>query len=55
MILYAGTTGGFVGAGASEAQGVLAASNGTLVNAGVYRYTTRSNPPVYIPLVTTNY
>jgi len=52
VFLYAGTTGGTV-AGASQALGAAAvapAADGTLVNAGVYRYTSR-NVRVYLPLV----
>jgi photosystem II stability/assembly factor-like uncharacterized protein len=49
VILYAGTTGGFVQDNGAQA-GDLAAGDGTLVNAGVYRYTTRSWQ-IYLPLV----
>jgi photosystem II stability/assembly factor-like uncharacterized protein len=50
VILYAGTTGGYVEDGG--AQGLsLANDNGTLVNAGVYRYTTRRTWELYLPLV----
>jgi hypothetical protein len=52
VFLYAGTTGGSV-ASASEvlaAAAVAPAADGTLANAGVYRYTTR-NRRVYLPLV----
>jgi len=50
VILYAGTTGGYVGSGAAQ---VLSQANdgGTLVNAGVYRYTTRRMWQLYLPLV----
>jgi photosystem II stability/assembly factor-like uncharacterized protein len=50
VILYAGTTGGYVASGGAQALG-LASAGGTLVNAGVYRYTTRSAWEVYLPLV----
>ena len=50
VILYAGTTGGYVESGA--AQVLSAADNGgTLVNAGMYRYTTRRTFDLYLPLV----
>jgi photosystem II stability/assembly factor-like uncharacterized protein len=50
VILYAGTTGGYVESGA--AQGLSLANNdGTLVNAGVYRYTTQRTWELYLPLV----
>jgi photosystem II stability/assembly factor-like uncharacterized protein len=47
VIVYAGTTGGYV-----EVQALNVAGGGdTLVNAGVYRYTTRRNWNTYLPLV----
>jgi hypothetical protein len=50
VILYAGTTGGDVqDSGAQDL--ALAVSEGTLVNAGVYRYTTQRTREVYLPLV----
>lgn len=52
IILYAGTTGGYV----ESTEGPELASNGdTLVNAGVYRYTTRRNPRFCLPLVLKRY
>jgi photosystem II stability/assembly factor-like uncharacterized protein len=50
VILYAGTTGGYVEGGASGAVSQVNAE-GTLVNAGVYRYTTLRRWWVYLPLV----
>jgi hypothetical protein len=50
VILYAGTTGGYVEDGAAGALGQVNAE-GTLVNAGVYRYTTLRRWWVYLPLV----
>jgi photosystem II stability/assembly factor-like uncharacterized protein len=50
VILYAGTTGGYVQSG--EVQALRVANNsGTLVSAGVYRYTTRRPRELYLPLV----
>jgi len=52
IILYAGTTGGYV----ESTEALALASNGdTLVNAGVYRYTTRRNPRFCLPLVLKRY
>mgnify|MGYP006292100157 FL=1 len=48
-MLYAATTGGYVEDTAVQTLR-LAATGGTLVNAGVYRYTSRSQQ-VYLPLV----
>jgi photosystem II stability/assembly factor-like uncharacterized protein len=48
VILYAGTTGGYVESGAAQALS-LTNNDGTLVNAGVYRYTTRRTWQVYLP------
>jgi photosystem II stability/assembly factor-like uncharacterized protein len=50
VILYAGTTGGYVGGGTAQALD-SADNGGTLVNAGVYRYTMRLAWEVYLPLV----
>lgn len=50
VILYAGTTGGVVESGGAQVLS-LANNDGTLVNAGVYRYTTRLAWEVYLPLV----
>lgn len=50
MILYVGTTGGHVEGTAAQALGVMN-DGGTLVNAGVYRYTTRRIWELYLPLV----
>jgi hypothetical protein len=50
VILYAGTTGGYVAGGAAEALNQVNAES-TLVNAGVYRYTTLLRWWVYLPLV----
>lgn len=51
VILYAGTTGGYVESGAAQALNA-ASDSGTLVSAGVYRYTTRRlTRHVYLPLV----
>jgi photosystem II stability/assembly factor-like uncharacterized protein len=50
VILYAGTTGGYVEGGAAGALGQVNAQ-GTLVNAGVYRYTTLRRWWAYLPLV----
>ncbi|MGD1992072.1 MAG: IPT/TIG domain-containing protein [Anaerolineae bacterium] len=52
VFLYAGTTGGHVADTRTQAR--AAATEGTLVNAGVYRYTTR-NLHVYLPLVLRSY
>ena len=49
-ILYAGTTGGYVEGGAAAALS-HADAEGTLVNAGVYRYTSLRRWWVYLPLV----
>jgi photosystem II stability/assembly factor-like uncharacterized protein len=50
VILYAGTTGGYVES--SGAQALRATnSSGTLVNAGVYRYTTLLASKIYLPTV----
>jgi photosystem II stability/assembly factor-like uncharacterized protein len=49
VILYAGTTGGYVEGGAAGALSEVNAQ-GTLVNAGVYRYTTLRRWWVYLPL-----
>jgi len=54
VFLYAGTTGGYVESGAARA--LSAADNGgTLVNAGVYRYTTRRTWELYLPLILKGY
>jgi photosystem II stability/assembly factor-like uncharacterized protein len=50
VVLYAGTTGGHVEGGAAGALSKVNAQ-GTLVNAGVYRYTTLRRWWVYLPLV----
>jgi photosystem II stability/assembly factor-like uncharacterized protein len=50
VILYAGTTGGYVEGGAAAALS-QADAEGTLVNAGVYRYTSLRRWWVYLPLV----
>jgi hypothetical protein len=50
VILYAGTTGGEVESEGAQALRV-ADNSGTLVNAGVYRYTTRHTWGLYLPLV----
>ena len=50
VILYVGTTGGYIEGGAAEALNQVNAE-GTLVNAGVYRYTTLRRSWVYLPLV----
>ena len=50
VILYAGTTGGYVEGGAAAALS-HADAEGTLVNAGVYRYTSLRRWWVYLPLV----
>jgi photosystem II stability/assembly factor-like uncharacterized protein len=50
VILYAGTTGGYVEGGAATALSQVNAE-GTLVNAGVYRYTTLRRWWTYLPLV----
>jgi photosystem II stability/assembly factor-like uncharacterized protein len=52
VFLYAGTTGGRVQATGLQAQGIAAEE--TLVNAGVYRYTSRSLQ-VYLPVVLSSY
>jgi photosystem II stability/assembly factor-like uncharacterized protein len=49
VFLYAGTTGGRVQETGALAQGI-AVENG-LVNAGVYRYTTRQMKKLYLPLI----
>nr|NIV29586.1 hypothetical protein [Anaerolineae bacterium] len=49
-VLYAGTTGGYVTAGGFQALSQPLADT-TLVNAGVYRFTTRQGCKVYLPLV----
>jgi photosystem II stability/assembly factor-like uncharacterized protein len=54
VFLYAGTTGGRVGETGTEALGAAgldAAADGTLVSAGVYRYTTRRARKLYLPLI----
>jgi photosystem II stability/assembly factor-like uncharacterized protein len=50
VILYAGTTGGYVEGDAAAALSQVDAE-GTLVNAGVYRYTTLRRWWVYLPLI----
>lgn len=50
VILHAGTTGGYVESGGAQALS-LVNNDGTLVNAGVYRYTTRRTWALYLPLV----
>jgi photosystem II stability/assembly factor-like uncharacterized protein len=50
VILYAGTIGGYMQSDGAQALS-LASNNGTLVNAGVYRYTTRRAWGLYLPLV----
>jgi photosystem II stability/assembly factor-like uncharacterized protein len=50
VILYAGTTGGYVESGAARGLS-LANNDGALVNAGVYRYTVRRTWDLYLPLV----
>jgi photosystem II stability/assembly factor-like uncharacterized protein len=50
VILYAGTTGGYVESDAAAALSQVDAE-GTLVNAGVYRYTTLRRWWVYLPLI----
>jgi photosystem II stability/assembly factor-like uncharacterized protein len=50
VVLYAGTTGGTVEGGTSSALSQVNAE-GTLVNAGVYRYTSLRRWWVYLPLV----
>jgi len=52
VILYAGTTGGVVADTASVR--TQAKTDGTLVNAGVYRYTTRITR-VFLPLILKSY
>jgi hypothetical protein len=54
VILYAGTTGGYVESGETQVLG-SANDGGPLVNAGVYRYTTHSAREVYLPLVLKGY
>ena len=49
VFLYAGTTGGRVQETELQARGLAAEE--TLVNAGVYRYTTRSLKQLYLPLL----
>jgi photosystem II stability/assembly factor-like uncharacterized protein len=53
IVLYAATTGGYVGDGgtASAQASPLASPANDLANAGVYRYTTRRAREVYLPLV----
>jgi photosystem II stability/assembly factor-like uncharacterized protein len=53
-ILYAATTGGYVGDSAAQAMRLITEDE-TLVNAGVYRYTTRQARKVYLPLVLRSY
>jgi hypothetical protein len=54
VFLYAGTTGGRVQDTGLQAQGLAAEE--ALVNAGVYRYTTRTpHLQVYLPLVLRSY
>ena len=50
VILYAGTTGGYVESSPPQELS-LTNNDGTLVNAGVYRYTTRRTWQVYLPRV----
>ncbi len=51
VILYTGTTGGYAVDGDAQVLDTLT-NGGSLVNAGVYRYTTRLlNESVYLPLV----
>jgi hypothetical protein len=50
VIVYVGTTGGYVQDSSAQALD-LAVSDVTLVNAGVYRYTTQRTLEVYLPLV----
>ena len=50
VIIYAGTTGGLVMTSTVHTLG-QAASSGTLVNAGIYRYTSLRRWRVYLPLV----
>jgi len=50
-ILYAGTTGGYVEDNMIRAWSSANIDSSTLVNAGVYRYTTRLAGKVYLPLV----
>ena len=54
VVVYAGTTGGYVENVSIEAH-ALAGTSGTLVRAGVYRYTTRSNPRFHFPLALKRY
>jgi photosystem II stability/assembly factor-like uncharacterized protein len=54
VILYAGTTGGVVESTAAQAWRQGDTANSTLVNAGVYRYTTRITR-VYLPLAFKGY
>ena len=49
VILYAGTTGGYVENGTAQELS-LTNNDSTLVNAGVYRYTTRRTWELYLPL-----
>jgi hypothetical protein len=53
IVLYAATTGGYVGDGgtASAQASPLTSPANDLANAGVYRYTTRRAREVYLPLV----
>ncbi|MFW6136334.1 MAG: IPT/TIG domain-containing protein [Chloroflexota bacterium] len=58
VFLYAGTTGGYVGETDAQAFGTArfeAATQETLVNAGVYRYTRRPARKIYVPLVLKTY
>ena len=50
VILYAGTTGGFVESGGAQELS-LTNNDDTLINAGVYRYTTRRTWQMYLPRV----
>jgi photosystem II stability/assembly factor-like uncharacterized protein len=54
VVIYIGTSGGTVSGGAAQLESV--ASGETLVNAGVYRYTTRLlNQRVYLPVILKGY
>jgi hypothetical protein len=58
VFLYAGTTGGRVEDTEAQTQGpsaLGATAEGKLVNAGIYRYTTRRARKVYLPLVLRSY
>jgi hypothetical protein len=50
VILYAGTTGGYIESGGAQELS-LTNNDSTLVNAGVYRYTTRRTWQMYLPRV----